>query len=489
MRWVPSRHDHILLALLVIVAQSSSSQGLGVTTLQLAPILTRYTMSPRGRQRGDTPRAETLVAYEWHNRIDNTKAFYFWDDSCPASPPVTTMVHEVPFDGAGVGHVVWPAGIAMALWAWGQRGTPGTPTTKEIGSLFSSKDVVELGAGVGVPGLSIARTQPTAGRVVLTDSREALVESLGTSARQLTAASPSCAPIEARPLNWVLEHQTQEGGSSSAGSFDLVLGSDVCYYTPDVKPLSAVALGPLLHPGGKAVFFSMAKRVVFKELAGALRRCDLSASARYYLLSLASSFFPCISSEECMSVDEFAYELLVERLPTPPSCVDDDSASSPTSPFATAETAARLPSLVATAVCLGLGEGLALGAGCDIDAATAGIEIDSGGGGGGGRVALPEDVVFTDDAGAWVRRGHVTAAEGQAPRLQIVSLEATKRAEGQPRGGGGLPPLPDEGSRGGEGVGESICEELDGGVPGPLGFKSAWLKEAFPRGGLGRPGD
>ena len=129
------------------------------------------------------------------------------------------VVNEIPYAGAGVGHQVWPAAVALALF---MRGACGRALIEQ-----ADASCIEVGAGLGLPGLDIAR-RGAARRVCLTDKREALVSALDVA----VAALDSVAKVSVKPLDWM------DLAAHNPGEHELVIGSDICYYDPDVLPLA-----------------------------------------------------------------------------------------------------------------------------------------------------------------------------------------------------------------------------------------------------------
>lgn len=104
---------------------------------------------------------------------------------------------------AGTGGSVWPPTLVVA--------------TAVPRSLFEGREVLEVGSGLGLLGLLLARGEAPPARLVMTDTERAvpLLE------RNVARAGPAAAArVSVRPLRW---------GDDPGGRFDLVLGSDVLY--------------------------------------------------------------------------------------------------------------------------------------------------------------------------------------------------------------------------------------------------------------------
>ena len=118
--------------------------------------------------------------------------------------------------------------------------------------------MLELGAGLGLPGLELAARAGDA--VTLSDSREAL---LGQLRREAAALQPELdaagGAIDVLELDWLDPARVAE---AAAKGYDLVIGSDICYANsaPDVARLAGAIrqLGApttlLAAPAGRDAF-------------------------------------------------------------------------------------------------------------------------------------------------------------------------------------------------------------------------------------------
>lgn len=116
--------------------------------------------------------------------------------------------------------ILWPASIALANHVSGLDGIAG-------------KRVLELGAGLGVPGLAAARA---GARVVVTDWYAEALDFVQSSAR-LNGLT-----LETRHLDWRYPPDDEQ--------FDYILGADLVYERRSHAPILACA-AKLLAPSGK----------------------------------------------------------------------------------------------------------------------------------------------------------------------------------------------------------------------------------------------
>ena len=152
---------------------------------------------------------------------------------------------------------------------------------------FDAKTVIELGAGTGVPGLA-ALFYSTAAKVTLTDMFKLTMNNLRFNVASNLKASDtrSYEDVEVASLDWACLDP------ATAGSFDVVLGSDLVYDDGAVALLIGV-VDHLLSPSG--VFYLAAggkRKGVTKLLADLPGRgfsvASLNAPAAYLGNPLAS---------------------------------------------------------------------------------------------------------------------------------------------------------------------------------------------------------
>lgn len=133
---------------------------------------------------------------------------------------VSVMVGEAIEDFLETGQVVWPAAPILAYFLLSDRGM----------RLIEGRSVIELGAGVGIPGI-LCRHFAT--RVVLTDHNSKVLDILNHNielnlrtdqTRQNNSIYGNDCDISASSLDWA-----SPPPSSLAGRFDVAIGADVVY--------------------------------------------------------------------------------------------------------------------------------------------------------------------------------------------------------------------------------------------------------------------
>ena len=156
------------------------------------------------------------------------------------------------FEGAGVGHRVWDSAIAMALY---QR----SPAFSSDVALATPVDqlprVLELGAGVGLPGIDMAR-RGAAASVTLSDARPKLL-----ALQRRNAAAAGGADVRVAQLAWGPaegEADLELSHAAASDEYDVVVGSDVIYEEAHVQGLAdlirtlraplTIIIGPVTRP-------------------------------------------------------------------------------------------------------------------------------------------------------------------------------------------------------------------------------------------------
>jgi len=288
----------------VVTSNRKMGMFLGVVFLTLQSFhscssysVNRYTLAQTAPAVKTFPRT---TVFEAHDSLKSLKTFSFLGGLAGQRDEI--KVQEVPFTGAGVGHELWPVSIALSLYMWGLRNGDTSSGT----GLLKDRKCIELGAGVGLPGLMAAQLLDPAS-MTLTDSRSLILENLANQLSLMPPPQRVGVDISVAELNWQHVYQkdlglaslkdsgklgNEEAASVSPESSDMIIASDVIYYAPDVKPL-AHTLMKLLKPGGCAVVFGPKKRVALNDFANELRR-----------------------NERCESVEITEFDFLVERLVT-----------------------------------------------------------------------------------------------------------------------------------------------------------------------------
>lgn len=159
-----------------------------------------------------------------------TVRFRFSSDSSSDSPSSDSGPEEpldlglASYDAPGVARgwkfQVWDAAIVLTVFLRSSAAAALFPVTP--------RRVLELGAGVGLPGLDAARR---GARVTLTDYEERQLGLLSHNARGFPDT------VDVRRLDW--EEPVER---TLAGSYDLVTGTDVCYNQATVDLLKRLIL-------------------------------------------------------------------------------------------------------------------------------------------------------------------------------------------------------------------------------------------------------
>lgn len=188
---------------------------------------------------------------------------------------MSIRVQELPYETAGTGHAVWSAAILQARWLCMNR----TQLQQQ-----EIRDVLELGSGLGLSGLTLAKLGLPGLTVTLTDIVPSIVRNLLLSAslNRITTGEPL--NVRACLCDWGVESNlgeahsahgwpgvemnssTDESNGGKAASpkevpgaidmlpqgetFDLVLAADVLY-EPDHPALLAGVLKRRLRAGGR----------------------------------------------------------------------------------------------------------------------------------------------------------------------------------------------------------------------------------------------
>ncbi|HHW40175.1 MAG TPA: methyltransferase domain-containing protein [Syntrophomonadaceae bacterium] len=133
---------------------------------------------------------------------------------------------------------LWPASRGLARYIW-----------EEVD--FAGAAVLELGAGLGLPGLVAALK---GGRVTLTDYKPEALELAGRNAARNGIEGVSLLLADWRDFPCIEQ-------------YDWVIGSDVLY-NPRLNPYVAGILARILAPGGQLLFAHPGRKVTFEFLQG-----------------------------------------------------------------------------------------------------------------------------------------------------------------------------------------------------------------------------
>ncbi len=167
---------------------------------------------------------------------ESARAFVFGD-----SAPITLSLGG--FQACGTGGQCWDASVVLALFL------------RQHEYLCSGSDVLELGAGCGLPGIDIARRRG-ARSVTVTDAPPAMLELLRSNVRA------SAADARVARLDW-----SDPADVAAARPVDVLVGADVCWSGHEVGPLESAIRG-LRAP--VAVLASLASRTAFADLVARL---------------------------------------------------------------------------------------------------------------------------------------------------------------------------------------------------------------------------
>ena len=208
---------------------------------------------------------------------------------------------------AGVGHQIWPAAIALAVFM----------RSSEAPELPSRPRVLELGAGIGLPGLDLARRLPGA-RVTLTDTRPALLSLLRDNLNTLQRAGVGSSHVEIQELTW--SDAAVDGiDEADVGTYDLAVGADVCYDPASVPPL--LRLVTTLR-ARVTILIGPSTRPSLGALGEALARVEGVTVEERQLSLVSTDAEAAVGSAE--SVPATVHRVLIVRQSADPSCAAAD---------------------------------------------------------------------------------------------------------------------------------------------------------------------
>ena len=157
---------------------------------------------------------------------------------------------------AGVGSQLWDASVALSLFL----------RSGHL-SLSPSSRVVELGAGIGLPSLDLARRPDHPAHITLTDARAKLLSLALQNIDALRQNHVSVtAKLDVAPLQWG-DAPGDNDLSAFTGGVDIAIGSDICYEEACVGPLAALLerlaapLTLLIGPVGRSSYALLRQRL------------------------------------------------------------------------------------------------------------------------------------------------------------------------------------------------------------------------------------
>jgi hypothetical protein len=161
-----------------------------------------------------------------------------------ASTPCRLSVRELPMANADdpfgntpaedtTGYAIWAASLVMAQWM------ASMPPQR-----FDQKNVLELGAGCGVPGLAVAKSSQAA-NVIITDLNPTTVDNLRTNVGLNDCGATA---VTAAIIDW------DDVSTYPVEKMDIVIGSDLIYQKSIVPYLKKVVLGLLKEGQGRFLY-------------------------------------------------------------------------------------------------------------------------------------------------------------------------------------------------------------------------------------------
>lgn len=203
------------------------------------------------------------------------------DEDVPASPNATTVVagekeeeqlqklEEEKPDLLGLD--IWPAAIELCSYI------------SDNPALVAGKSVLELGAGVGLPGLLAGRLG--ASKVVLTDYEPQVVAHMAHNTYLCNISETICTGL---CLDWT---KLDELPAEHAAAFQIILAADVLYIA-DIMPGFVAAMCALLEPHGVVIIGHQTRRaLVLDETKTPKMINDDVAFAEFRKLCLQAGFY------------------------------------------------------------------------------------------------------------------------------------------------------------------------------------------------------
>jgi predicted nicotinamide N-methyase len=162
---------------------------------------------------------------------------------------------------------LWPAARGLAQYIWESVD-------------FQGQTVLELGAGLGLPGLVAALK---GGQVTLSDYKESALEIAARNAARNNIENVRCLLADWR------DFQVEE-------KFDWIIGSDVLY-NPSLNPYVATILENNLQPGGQLIFSHPGRKVTQEFLRELVERKGMVEKKDYIPVTVDHPVLPCYEIE------------------------------------------------------------------------------------------------------------------------------------------------------------------------------------------------
>ena len=147
---------------------------------------------------------------------------------------------DLPFlpENESLGATLWPSGIAMAILLLNNPAFSARENTRKQDTTAKSTTIVELGAGLGLPGRLLAQ-QHDHHQVLLTDNDETVLSAPGASPphnlqTHVLEWRDTADAVEPPPDG---EEDSHDSIDRSSDSCEWILGADVAYYYFLLRPL------------------------------------------------------------------------------------------------------------------------------------------------------------------------------------------------------------------------------------------------------------
>lgn len=157
---------------------------------------------------------------------------------------------------------VWPAARGLARYIWERVD-------------FSAASVLELGAGLGLPGIVCGLKGAS---VTFSDYKPEALELAMANARANGVKNASCFLADWR------DFRTEQ-------QFDWIIGSDILY-DPKFHPYLAKIFAAALKPGGQLLISHPGRQATFNFLQKWQKERSCSASATVVPVTIADPYFP-----------------------------------------------------------------------------------------------------------------------------------------------------------------------------------------------------